>query len=1335
MGKGTLKSFNSSTDDFEVWKLTFQSFLVANDVDPTKEKDKARGILLSSLGLDSCSLLMSLLSPDKPETTSLPQLLQTLTEHFKPAPKAIAERFRFMSRQQKSGETVSQFLAELRKIAMDCKFTDLPQRLRDQFIFGLLNESTQKKVFTMADDVKLDEVLAVAIAQKAAEKSTSLVRGGSLTEPDPVLKAQVRNKSRFTPPKKRGQNHNAHNSGKQGHQQKGSCPNCGSSNHSRPKDCPHKNATCHSCGKKGHFASLCRSKSQDDNVGNIVSSVGSIRQSKTQVPIQVKLKLNGNLHTMEFDTGCQRSLLSEEFWRVTLKQPKLHPSPFSFKTYTNEIFRPLGQCQVRVQYNNQYVVHSFPVVKGNSLLGRDLMSIIQFDWKDIASQCNHIDNNSSLTLKAVLTEFADIFEKPKGYIKNFCAKILLKDDAVPKFMKARPLPFAIREKVDLELQEMESSGVLTKIEHSDWASPLVVVPKPNGKVRITGDFKNTVNSQLCVKQYPLADIDELFSMMAGGKKFSKLDGTNAYHQLRVDEASKRFLVINTHRGLYRYNVLPQGIASSPAIFQEFMDTLLAGIPSTGSYIDDGISSAATDEDHLERLKEIFRRMRNYNYYLSREKCQFMKPSLSFLGHVIAEDGIRTLPEKVAAIEAIQRPSSVTELKSFLGLVNFYGKFIPFLCDICEPLYRLTRDNEPWKWSKQCQSAFLKVKTSLVSPPTLVHHSLKLPIGISCDASSTGLGVVLFHHYPDGSERPIAYASKTLSDTERRYSQIEKEGLGIVYGIQKFYKYLCGRKFTLVTDHKPLLAIFGSKTNLATYVATRLHHWSLYLSQFQYDIRYRASKDHGNADALSRIPLRAPNQESSDQLCEFVHLIATEKINSLPVDSKRIRSATSKDAHLSKVLRFTENGWPEKLSPEDHVLQPYHTRRQEFSLEKGVIMWGIRVVIPTSLRSKVLEELHLSHMGIVKMKALARQFVWWPNIDDQIEHLCKSCVQCCEHRANPPSAPLHPWVYPEKPWQRLHVDLAGPFLDKMWFVLVDAHSKWPEVLPLTKDSTSLSVIRCLRQLFIRYGLPCELVTDNGVQFTSKEFAQFCQNNGIRHSRSSVYYPRSNGEAERLVQTFKRSMKIGKEPVEKKLETFLFTYRSTPHSTTGRSPSELLLGRNLRSRLHLLRPDQRTDVDSSQYRQREVYNCHVKSRDFFIGDEVWVRSHVKGKEKWILGKIIKQLGPVTFQVECSNAVIKRHVDHIIKAESTPFRQPIIRGTPGEISSPKDDVPEEVDDATLDTSQEETVLIPPSPNLPLQPPAAEEAIQPSTCPTMDPRRSGRPMRPIIRYEAGKN
>jgi len=793
---------------------------------------------------------------------------------------------------------------------------------------------------------------------------------------------------------------------------------------------------------------------------------------------------------------------------------------------------------------------------------------------------------------------------------------------------------------------MEKSGVITRIEHSDWASPLVVVPKANGRVRITGDFKHTVNNQLNVTQYPLQRIEELFSAVSGGKTFSKLDGPDAFHQMELDDSSKEFLVINTHRGLYRYNVLPQGIASSPAIFQEFMDTLLKNIPMTGSFMDDGLCSGVTDDQHLSHLREIFLRMRTANYRLSKQKCLFLQKSLEYVGLVLSADGLRTAPSKVKSLLSIQRPSTVMEVKSFLGLVNFYGSFVPSLADKCEPLYSLTKKDTPFNWTSACDKAFEGIKASLSSAPVLSHHMPHLPIGISCDASPKGLGVVLFHKSDDGYELPIAFASKVLSPTEQRYSQIEREALAIVFGTTKFFKYLCGRTFHVITDHKPLLSIYGTSAQVPSYTATRLQRWALHMSQFNYTIEYRNTLHHGNADALSRHPTPDATVDVSSGLEIEVNLVATSTLGVLPVTAQEIRKVSLKDKVMSQVYRLTSHGWPEFMETGD-PLYPFFLRREELTVLQSILMWETRVVVPPSLQQRILDQLHECHTGIVRMKSLARQHVWWPGIDADIERVCGLCEKCIQKRKAPASAPLHPWEFPARPWQRLHMDLAGPFFNRMWLVIVDAHSKWPEVFDLASNSTSQSLISRIRDTICRYGIPEQIVSDNGTQFTSEEFKRFCELNGIRHSTSSVYHPRSNGEAERFIQTFKDAMKAADGDKALALQKFLFFYRVTPHTTTGRLPCEVLQGRSLHTTLDLTYPDVRSAVAKSQNRQKASYDKSTRSRTFLIGQHVWVRTFGKKEPKWSAGVITSQLGPVTFQVKVKDAEMKRHVDQMLIA----------------------------------------------------------------------------------------
>lgn len=1242
MAIGKISPFNASTDDFDSWVSVLTSFFTANGITQTssEEKIKVVAIFLSSVGISSFTVLKDLCAPAQPSDKTFDELVSLLKAHYKPAPQALAERFKFHLRKQQTGESVNAFLADLRHKAITCEFEKLDTSLRDQLIFGLQSEAAQKRLF-LEDHTKLTlaQAVAIAVSQEQADSSTHLVRGGTHSNP-----TGTQDNFKLSKYKARKQS-------KPSNGQSQKCSNCGGG-HSW-KECSHKDAECFSCGKKGHFSKFCRSSGQKKSKFPPRKPVHSVNRISGDGCITLEVEINGKPHQMELDTASGSSFISTAFWR-SLGSPHLQKSNITFKTYTGESFGSKGELTCSVTHNEQTHNCTLQVSSGISLFGRDLLNLFQMDWQQIKRQCGNggrpVNQVKHQDLKTLLQEFKDVFDGPVGKISNFKARIHVKDDAVPKFFKARPVPFALKAKVDQELEHMERNGILTKLEHSEWASPLVVVPKPSGKVRITGDFKCTLNNQLCVKQYPLTRVDDLLEKIGGGQLFTKLDATDAYHQVEIEESCKKFLVINTHRGLYQYNVLPQGVASSPAIFQELVDRMLKDIPMTGSFIDDVICSGKSDVDHLKHLRLILQRMRDFNYRLTRSKCIFMMPQVQFLGHLVCSDGLRTDPSKVEAIQDMPTPKNADDVKSFLGLVNFYSKFLPNLSDVADPLYHLTRKDVVWKWTPDCYQAFRRIKKLVSSSAVLAHYQQSLPVGIACDASSVGLGVVLFHVCPDGTERPVAYASKTLSSSERNYSQIEKEGLSIIFGVKKFLPFLFGTPFRLITDHAPLLAIFGEKKDLPALVATRLHRWALFLSGFQYQISYRNTLKHGNADCLSRLPI--PDSSTVDPVSEIeVHAITQDH----PISSSLVKLRTSRDPVLSQVMRFTQQGWPSQVAEN---LRPYHQHHTELWINNGIIMWGVRVVIPTSLTQEILQQLHATHPGVVRMKSIARSYVWWPGIDAEIEKTVRICPHCVQNRDNPATAPLHPWSYPEQPWQRLHMDLAGPFLNNMWLIIVDAHSKWPEVFKLGNDSTSGKVIRYVRECISRFGLPDTIVTDNGPQFVSSEFKDFCKSNGIRHSTSSAYHPRSNGEAERFVKTFKNAMRTPTRSVDAVLSEFLLTYRGTPHTTTGTPPAELLFKKRPKTLLDLLRPDVDRTVRTKQDKQTEQFNNAKDGRQFLPNRLVWVQTLSKNQPKWSQGIILQPVGPVSYKVRVGDRVIKRHIDHLLSAEvilPTPSIQP--------------------------------------------------------------------------------
>uniref|UniRef100_A0A8C5D775 ribonuclease H n=1 Tax=Gouania willdenowi TaxID=441366 RepID=A0A8C5D775_GOUWI len=382
-------------------------------------------------------------------------------------------------------------------------------------------------------------------------------------------------------------------------------------------------------------------------------------------------------------------------------------------------------------------------------------------------------------------------------------------------------------------------GILSKVDWSEWATPIVPVAKKSSeRVRICGDFKGTVNPVLHAVQYPLPRIDDIFASLANGEHFTKIDLAQAYLQMEMDENSRKYLTINTHKGLYQYNRLVFGITSAPAIWQRAMDQVLQGIPSTQCYLDDIIVTGSDKDSHLANLDAVLTKLEDYGLKANKKKCEFFKECIEYCGHKIDKNGLHKTQDKIEAIVNSPQPENVSQLRSFLGLINYYHKFLPNLSSLLHPLNGLLHQNTKWSWTDDCEQAFKKAKRLIVSEKVLTHFDPKLPLRLACDASPYGIGAVLSHKMTDGSERPIAFASRSLAPAERNYAQIDREALSLVWGVKKFNQYLYGKHFTLITDHQPLISIFSPQKGVPAMAAARLQRWALFLGAHTYTIEYR-----------------------------------------------------------------------------------------------------------------------------------------------------------------------------------------------------------------------------------------------------------------------------------------------------------------------------------------------------------------------------------------------------------------------------------------------------------------------------------------------------------------
>ena len=949
-----------------------------------------------------------------------------------------------------------------------------------------------------------------------------------------------------------------------------------------------------------------------------------------------------------------------------------------------------GQFLARVAYGDQSADLPLIVVKGNgpSLCGRNWLEKIKLDWKTIKMVSENTKTPKSIP--DVLAKYSQVFKDELGTLKDIKATISVKPDATPRFHKARPLPFAMKARVEEELGRLERENVISPLKHSEWAAPVVPVVKRDGTIRLCGDYKVTVNQATNTDTYPLPRIEEVLATLSGGKLFSKIDLASAYQQVLLDEDSKKYTAINTHKGLFVYNRLCFGVNSAVSIFQRIMENIMKDL-NVVVYLDDLLVMGKDDAQHLRNLDRVLQRLQENGLRVKKSKCEFGRTRIEYLGHVLDEKGVYRSKDKVRAIHEAPAPTNVKELRAFLGLVNYYGRFVPQQSTVLAPLYRLLKEQTTWKWSKAEQDSFNKCKELLTSDKVLVHYDQDLPLTLACDASAYRIGAVIQHTTPNGEEHPIAYASRTLSPAEKKYSQIEKEALSLVYGVKKFHQYLWGRQFNLITDHRPLLTLFGEHKGLPTMAAARIQRWAIVLSAYDYHIVYCQSEKHGNADGLSRVPLSETKDSGTEAMSAYIDALMCEHLEEAPLNARQIATATRKDRELSQLHRYIMEGWPKEIPDE---MRMYHKKRDELSVEQGCVLWGTRVIAPVKLRTAVLKEVHSGHPGTVKMKSIARQYVWWPNIDMHIEKVCKECETCQLEQRMPRQSPLHPWEFPGDVWKRLHIDFAGPFMGSMFMIVVDAFSKWLEVYKMMQTTSTATITR-LKRLFASYGVPEQIVTDNAATFMSDEFQQFTKRNGILHTTGAPRHPATNGLAERYVSTFKAGMKkLAKDDlsIEDKVSHFLLWYRTTPNSTTGESPADLFLKRHIRTRLDFLKPSIRERVRRKQYRQKEEHDQHAAERQFDMDEQVYLRNTAGEKPRWIPGVIRQQTGPVSYRVqgESTEQVYRRHGDQL-RPRSTPETSEL---QPDEDTSPPAEQVKECARTAPTTSEQVQLPEPPDP-----------------------------------------
>src|SRR5277367_3572717 len=948
---------------------------------------------------------------------------------------------------------------------------------------------------------------------------------------------------------------------------------------------------------------------------------------------------------MQIDSGATISVINSKTYKEISRflHLSLVPAP-SLQTYTKEEVQVLGKCSIPVQHHSLRRTKFLEVVVVED---ESVNNIMGTSWSDaFPKYFPPVKTVNAITrsVNEVTSRYPSLFRPIPGRYSSLKVDIDIDPQAVPKYFKARPLPLALQDKVKKRLEQHVEDGSLVRVSNAKWATPIVPVVNQDGSVRITGDYRLTLNPVTNQVQYPIPLTTDLFAKLSGGIIFSKIDLHSAYLQFQLSPESKHLTTINTTFGLFEYNCMPFGICSTSAIFQREMDKLFSGISGVSVFQDDIVCTGKTVHEHNETLNEVLSRLDSVGLTVKESKCRFGVDSVKYLGHIIDKDGLRPIPDRVEAIAAMPPPENVSQLKSLLGMINYYAHFIPRVSTVLAPMHQLLKKNKRWEWSASCQQAFDEVKKMLQSSSVLCHYSPTLPIRVTADSSSYGVGAVL-SHVVKGEERPIFFASRTLTPAEHNYSQLDKEALAIIFAVKRFQQYLYCRKFEILTDHQPLVSVFSPDKPLSMQVPARMLRWKLILASHDYEIKYKKGSSISNADGLSRLPIQGKATNSEDPLLPNMMMLCDlpESESEVILTSASISAKSRTDPLLSRVVTCLRSGsWPSEISED---LTPFYSRREDLTIESDCLKWGSRLIVPSVFRSRILDHLHGSHQGIVKMKALARMYVWWPKMDQDIEDTCKACSACAIHQSMPPQSPTFSLVWPDKPWHRIHIDLAGPFHGKTYLVVIDAFSKWLEVIPLSSTS-SAAIVGHLRRLIAQFGIPTYLVSDNGPNFISEEFERFCKQSYISHRLVSIYHPRSNGQAEIAVKHFKSSMKkitSSKDPGDA-LQKFLFSYRTTPHTTTGKTPAYLMFRRELRTPLAAVIPTEDSKVDQSQERQNK--DTGIREVRAFAKDD---RVYAKIGKDWIPGIVIKHQAPMTYSIRLdSDRVVKCHTDNLRKTK---------------------------------------------------------------------------------------